>query len=198
MKMRMRREFICLTSIIVSLFFIVSCESKSKYTQDAAGFESIQNDLKKKFGEDAYYTDISITNSIGEGAGAGLGLHLTVTKEPQSLKMQEWIYNSYTNWNNTADVTLEIPEGDNAKDFMYQLGGKFDLKKIGELVESSVKKAADEKNIENLVLDMVLLKTPDNTDASETTVFIRMKPKDGGTAFNFRYDLDGKLLSFDY
>jgi len=163
-----------------------------------AGFEMIQNDLKKKFGDDAYYTDISIINSPGEGTGSGISLHLTVTKDPKSLKMQEWAYNSQTNWNNTADITLEIPEGDSATDFMYQLNGNFDLKNIGELVENSVKKITSEKDIENVVLDMVLLKTPDNTDVSGTTIFIRMKPENGGTAFNFRYALTGELLSFDY
>lgn len=194
----MRREFICLLSFFTGLLFIVSCNSGSKYDQDVVGFEMIQNDLKKMFGEEAYYTDISITNSPGKGVGSGINLHLTVTNDPQSLKMQEWIYNSQTDWKNTADIKLEIPKGDNAINFMYQLNGDFDLKRIGELVENSVKKIASEKDIDNAVLDMVLLKTPDNTDVSGTTIYIRMKSEDGGTSFNFRYALTGELLSFDY
>ncbi|HCO67345.1 MAG TPA: hypothetical protein DIT04_06275 [Dysgonomonas sp.] len=194
----MKRELICLTGFILSLFFFISCNSEPKYTQDVSGFEMIQNDLQKRFGADAYYTDISIINSPTAESGTGISLHLTVTKDPQSMKMQEWIYNPHTSWNNTTNITLKIPEGDNATSYMYQLGEKFDLKKIGQLIDNSARKIEEEKNIEKVVLDRVLLKTPDNADVSETTVFIRMKPHNGGTSFNFRYDLEGKLLAFDY
>ena len=184
--------------LLMALFVVTSCgPDPSKYSQDAEGFAKLQEDFKAKFGADAYYTDIAINFTPGNSHGSGLGFHVTVTNDPASLKMQEWVYNSYSNWKNTADVTLEIDGDSKPEEFMYQLGGKFDLKKVGELIEQSRKKLADEKQIENAALNMALLKTPDDDAASETDIVIMMKPENGGTTFTFRYDLDGNLKSFN-
>jgi hypothetical protein len=153
--------------------------------------------LKSKFGDDAYYSGISVLNVTGNRPGSGITLGLTVTKDPASLKMEEWAYSSSVGWKQSAEVTLEIPEDTDAKDFMYQLKGKFDLKKIGELVEQSAKKLQDEKQIKHAVLNMALL-DPGKRPASTTQILIILKPENGGTDFSFRYDLDGNLVSFDY
>jgi hypothetical protein len=165
----------------------------SNYTPNAEGFAKIQDDLKSKFGNDAYYSDISVIYSPGDG----ITLKVTVTKDPASLKMEEWIHSSSVGWKQTADVSIEIPEDTDAKVFMYQLAGKFDLKKIGELVEQSAQKLADEKQIKGAVLHTAVLHTADRP-ASEMDIYIAMEPENGGTSFNFHYDLDGNLTSFDY
>jgi hypothetical protein len=194
----MKRQFVYLAGLCMSLFFAASCgPGSSNYTPDAAGFAKIQDDLKSKFGNDAYYSDINIIYTAGNRPGSGITLTFTVTKDPASLKMEEWTYNSYSNWNQASDVTIEIPEGTDIKEFLYQLSGKFDLKKMGELVEVSAKKLADEKQLKNAVLDVAML-NPGKGQASSTDFVISMKPENGGTTFNFRYDLDGNLLSFDY
>jgi hypothetical protein len=194
----MKRTFVYFAGLCLSLFLVTSCgSSSSKYTPDAEGFAKIQNDLKSKFGDDAYYSNIGVVYTAGNAPGSGIVLTLTVTKDPSSLLMEEWAYSSYGGWRQTANVTIEVPEDADASEFMYQLTGKFDLKKIGELVEVSAKKLADEKQLKGAVLEMAQL-NPGNRPASSTDIYISMKPENGGTTFSFHYDLDGNLTSFDY
>jgi hypothetical protein len=194
----MKKAFVCIMGLCASLFLVTSCgSSSSKYTPDAAGFAKIQDDLKSKFGDDAYYSGINIVYVTGNAPGSGITLNVSVTKDPASLSMEEWSYSSYGGWRQTADVTIEVAEGVDVKEFMYRLAGKFDLKKAGELVELSAKKLADEKQIKNAVLQTALL-NPGSRPASSTEIYIAMKPENGGTTFSFRYDLDGNLTSFDY
>ncbi|MDR2120435.1 MAG: hypothetical protein LBP64_06140 [Tannerella sp.] len=192
----MNRNFIYLAGLCISLFFATSCGS-SGYTPDAEGFAKIQNDLQSKFGSDAYYTQVNVVNVTGNRPGSGIAINLTVTKDPASLKMEEWAYSSVGGWKQSAEVTVEVPEGTDAKEFMYQLTGTLDLKKIAELVEQSAKKLEEEKQIKGAVLDMLTLNTG-NRPASSMTIGIFMQPENGGTDFRFRYDLDGNLTSFDY
>jgi hypothetical protein len=194
----MKRTFIYFAGLCISLFCVTSCgSSSSKYTPDAEGFAKIQSDLKSKFGDDAYYSNIGVVYTAGNAPGSGIMLTLTVTKDPASLSMEEWAYSSYGGWRQTANVTIEVPKDVDAREFMYQLAGKFDLKKIGELVEVSAKKLADEKQIKGAVLNMAQL-NPGDRPASSTDIYIAMKPENGGTTFSFHYDLDGNLTSFDY
>ena len=193
----MKKTILALSTLVMGLLLIVSCgPNPSKYSQDGEGFAKLQEDFKAKFGADAYYTDIAINFTPGDSHGSGLGFNVTVTNDPASLKMQEWVFSSYGGWRSTADVTLEIEGDSKPEEFMYQLGGKFDLKKIGELIAQSRKKLAEEKQIENAVLNLAMMKTPDSEDASETRIVIMLKPENGGTTFTFRYDLDGNLESF--
>lgn len=194
----MKKTNFGLLGLFMCLFLFVSCgPNPSKYSHDGEGFAKLQEDFKAKFGADAYYTDIAINFTPGDSHGSGLGFNVTVTNDPASMKMQEWVYSSYSNWMNTADVTLEIEDGSAPQEFMYQLGdGRFDLKMVGELIEQSKKKLADEKQIENAVLNMALIKTPDNDAATEMDIVIMLKPENGGTTFTFRYDLEGNLESF--
>lgn len=195
----MKKAFVYFAGLCLSLFFAISCgSSSSKYTPDAEGFAKIQDDLKSKFGKDAYYSSINIIYVAGNAPGSGISLSVDVTKDPASLLMEEWVYSSYADgWRLTANVRFELPEGADAKEFMYRLAGKFDLKKAGKLVELSAKKLADEKQIKNAVLATALL-NPGGRPASSTEFLISMKPENGGASSIFRYDLDGNLISFDY
>lgn len=194
----MKRTSFSFVGLLMALFLVTSCgPNPSKYSQDGEGFAKLQEDFKAKFGANAYYTDIAIAFTPGDSHGSGLGFTVTVTNDPASLKMQEWVYSSYTNWRNTADVTLEIEDDSAPEEFMYQLGEKFSLRKVGELIEQSKKKLAEEKQIENAVLNLATMKTPDDDSASETRIVIMLKAENDGTTFTFYYDLDGNLESFD-
>jgi hypothetical protein len=176
--------------LFAAVLTMASCAKN--FTQDAAGFEEIQNELKSKFGENAYYTNLTVTYN----KTVGTIILVTETSDPASLKMEEWQY-MQSAWQQRSDVTLEVSDGD-AKEFMYQLSGKFDLKKVGGLVEQSVKKLADEKKIENAKIKFVAMNTPDNDAVEQTKIMIDLEPENGGTSFSFIYDLDGNLVSFDY
>lgn len=184
-------KFIAITIILATL---ISCRgSSSKQTADKKGFSAIEKDIKSKFGDNAYYTNVTIiyNKSIGNS------IVVTATEDPASLKMGEWTH-SQGNWQQTSEVTIEIPDGTKASDFMFQLGNKISLAKLGELIETSVKKLKAEKDIPNPTLSMAFVKFPKNGDVSKTEYYVKLEPENGGTSFNFFYNLDGDLLKMDY
>jgi hypothetical protein len=182
---------------VVALLIILtlnSCGSgTSNQSHDAEGFSAIENEIKNKFGADAYYTDILISHDDR----IGNIVSLTVTEAPESLKMGQWNL-AQNSWTQTSEVTLEISEGSKASDFMFQLNDQINLRKVGELIEKSSKQLIEEKNIENPSLYNALIKFPSNGDISKMEYTISMKPENGGTTFRFNYKLEGELVKMDY
>jgi len=159
----------------------------------AEGFGEIEKELATKFGADAYYTDLNIlyVDQVGNTIAA------TVTSDPESLEMGEWTYSNGA-WTQSADVTLEIPEGTKAADFMFQLGGEISLSKLGGLVEKSKKMLTEEKDVPNPKLSIASINFPDNGDMAEAKYWVKLEPENGGTSFSFYYDLKGEFISMDY
>jgi len=197
-KSRVNQKIMYVLGLCVSLFLATSCGGGgTKYSSDAEGFAKIQKDLMSKFGEKAYYSMLSIMNNPGNRPGSGTIILVNVTKNPESFQMEEWSYDSHNRWRQISDITIEADEDIVITDYLYQLGGQFDLRKVGEFVTESAKKLADEKNLKNAVMKTVLINTGD-MPISETRVHIFMEPENGGTQFKFRYDLDGNLEDFSY
>jgi hypothetical protein len=182
-----------LISCAILSIALMSCGGASNVDSNAKGFTALQDELKSEFGENAYYTELSIVNieSIGKSISA------TVTKEPASLKLGEWNY-SQNNWKQSAEITIEISEGSAPEDFMFQLDDKINLTKLGELVEKSKAKLTEEKQIENPRLSMAFIKIPRSQDISKAEYSVSLEPENGGTSFSFYYKLDGELIKMDY
>lgn len=181
-----------LVSVLMLATFLFSSCGKKNYSYDANGFGEIAAELKSKFGEDAFYSNINIT----DGKQAGTVMNVTVTKDPASLSMEEWAYSQGV-WQQTANVTVEIGSGE-AKDFVFNLKDDVDLTKVGGLVEASKKKLADEKQIEDAAMQITTISAPNGAPKSELQYTIIMTPKNGGTSFSFFYDSKGELTQFDY
>ena len=180
--------------VIVLIGTLISCSSgTSKQGANAEGFGIIEKDIKTEFGDNAHYTDLTIMHN----ESIGNIISLTVTDAPESLKMGQWNY-SQGSWKQNSEVTLEVPGGTKAADFMFQLNDKINLAKLGELVEKSVKHLTKEKNIEKPILDIAFIKFPKNGDISKTEYNINLKPENGGTTFRFNYKLNGELIKMDY
>jgi hypothetical protein len=162
-------------------------------SHNAKGFGELEAELKREFGEDAYYTDLSILYV----AQLGTSINTTVTKDPASLKMGEW-HNGSGSWEQTSEVTLEIPEGSKASDFMFQLNDNINLSKLGGLVEESMKSLTAEKQIENPTLSLAYIKFPDNGDISKAQYVVQLEPENGGTSFSYFYELSGDFIEMNY
>ena len=183
-----------LNLLLVLLLHVVSC-SNSIQNQPATadGFQNIENVLKDQFGKDAYYTDLTITynQSIGNIVS------VTVTEIPESLKMGQWNL-TQGNWQQNSDIIIEVPVGTKASDFMFQLGDTISLSKLGALVEQSIQKLKDEKDIKNPILSIAGLNFPDNGDISKAQYMVNLQPESGGTTFSFYYTLEGDLTKMDF
>ncbi len=185
-------QFTAIVAMVV--LTLVSCGGgTSKEPANADGFKSIEKEIKNKFGDDAYYTDLTIAynKSIGNI------ISITVTSNPESLKMGQWNQTQST-WKQNSEISLEVPQGSKAVDFMFQLNDKINLTKLGELVEKSSAQLKAEKDIENPALHMAFVKFPKNGDMSKAEYTIMLKPENGGTTFTFYYKLNGDLIKMDY
>lgn len=179
--------------LVIALSFISCGNGTSGQPANAKGFANIEQELKSKFGTMAYYTDLKIIYI----KGIGNTISTTVTEAPESLKMGEWDLSQNT-WTQRSEVNIEIPEGFEAKDFMFQLNEKFSLVKLGELIERSIQQLKAEKDLKNPVLSLASINFPDNGDVSKAQYWIKLEPKQGGTDFNFYYTLDGELIKMNY
>lgn len=172
---------------------LISCGGISKQEANSEGFSAIEKEIKNEFGEKAYFTDLT----IGYHENIGNIVNVTVTGEPKSLKMGEWL-NSQGVWKQNSELTLEIPEGTEAADFMFQLDDKINLSTLGKLIEKSKEQLKSEKSIENPRLELASIIFPDNGDVSKTEYLVNLQPENGGTTFRFRYQLSGELIKMDY
>ena len=180
--------------IVTIITLLISCgNSTSKESPDKKGFSALEQNIKNEFGKDAYFTDLTITYNKAIGNIIGV----TVTKEPASLKMEQW-NSTKGNWTQNSEITLEVPQGTEAADFMFQLGEKINLSKLGELVQTSIKTLKDEKNIENPILQMAAINFPENGDIVKTEYLVMLQPENGGTTFTFQYRLNGNLIEMNY
>ncbi|WP_298545039.1 hypothetical protein [uncultured Aquimarina sp.] len=182
------------TLVLISTIILISCSGSSDmHSADVKGFEAIEKEIKSKFGDNSYFTDLTIThnNSIGNIVG------VTVTENPGSLKMGQWNLTQDT-WKQNSEISLEVPEGSEAADFMFQLNDKINLSKLGELTEKSSKQLNEEKKTENPTLSTAYIFFPKNGDISKAEYHVNLKPENGGTTFRFRYKLNGELIKMDY
>ncbi len=183
-------------TIIVAIVAItlISCgKPANKQAANKEGFGVIEKEIKSKFGKNAYYTDLTITynKSIGNIIG------VTVTNNPESLKMEQWNQTQGT-WKQNSEISLKVPKGSKAEEFMFQLNEKINLSKLGELIEKSSKQLKTDKNLKNAALYMALVKFPKNGDIAKTEYVVMLKPENGGTTFTFQYKLNGNLIKMDY
>lgn len=180
--------------VIITTTLISSCGGgTSKQKANAEGFGAIEKELKNKFGDNAYYTDLSIV--YNESIGNIIGV--TVTENPESLKMGQWNL-TQDNWQQNSDITIEIPNGTRAEDFMFQLKDNINLSELGKLVEQSQEKLSKEKQISDSKLHMAFIKFPTNGDTSSAEYTVMLKPKNGGTTFTFQYTLNGEFVEMNY
>lgn len=174
------------------IIFFLSCNSKITSIDSTESLKDLKEILKDKFGENAYYTGLNISNS-----DYGPIVNVSQTDTPSSLKMTEWnLYNG--DWNQTSDVILEISDNTKAKDFMFQLNKIIDFDIIIKIVEEAKNKVIEEKKIAEVVVQNININAPKDGDFSKMNYFITINPKSGGTNFNFWYQMDGTLSRFDY
>lgn len=174
------------------LLVLYSCNNKKGSYEDKASLKELKKELISKFGENAYYTKLNISNT---DYGSIIGV--LQTDEPSSLKMTEWNF-ANGSWSQISDVTLQLSAGARAEDFMFQLNKIIDFDVMSKIVEESKKKIIEEKGIAEVRVENINIKAPNNGDLNSMNYFITISPKSGGTDFNFWYKMDGTLSRFDY
>lgn len=192
MKQMRKVKTLALAFWVASALF--SCSGNvSDLPATAEGFSKIEEALKSKFGDAAFYTDINIVHDKSVGNIVGV----TVTKDPESLGMGQWNH-IQGNWTQNSEISLEVPPGTQAADFMFQLNEELNLSTLGRLIEESKVQLKREKKLENPKMTMASILFPKNGEAAKTQYLIDLQPENGGTTFSFYYNLSGELNEMDY
>jgi hypothetical protein len=169
---------------------LFSCGSEGSTSQS---FSSVKENIENKFGSDAYFSELSVTHN----ESIGYIINVMTTNDPESNKMAEWTY-SNGDWTQTSDVSLEVPDGYSAEDFMYKLTGYITLEKLEELIEKAKTHLAKEKGIKESKLALAAIKYPEVAEGAEAEFLINLEPDTGGTTFSYLYNLSGELIEMDY
>jgi hypothetical protein len=176
-----------------TLFY--SCKSlKGKAFETTEGVAEVATKLNEGFGENAHYTDITISYVKGIGST----ISATGTKDPSSSKMVSKLY-SNGNWKDVSEVILEVSEGAKPSDFMFTLNEIEELKKVPEMVRLSVEKIKKEKNID-VVAEHVSVKYPSRIMGPDDKLGfdVNLAPENGGTSFITTFDEVGNYQRLVY
>lgn len=180
------------TLYIILTVILVSCGRNNLKFDDRASLETLKKELNSKFGDNAFYTNLSIVNSDIGGI-----VSVSQTDTPSSLKMSDWSY-VQGKWQQKTEITLEVSGNAKAEDFMFQLHKTLDFNTLINVVEASKKRVIEEKKIKKIKVELISISAPDNGDFKSMKYYITIKPKQGGTQFSFWYNMDGSLDKFDY
>jgi hypothetical protein len=170
---------------------LTSCADKIEHTK--AGMETLNQQLKDKFGPDTWYTSIVLSNS----GGSDDMVTVDQTKDPNSLTQEQWdLFHGF--WEKRANITLQI-EGAKPESFMFQLDKEVSLGRLGELMELSQKKLAEEREIKDSKVIIAQVKASNQMNSKEEGIYysLSLHSEQGGKNYHFVYDLNGNLQSLN-
>ncbi|KAA5537329.1 hypothetical protein F0919_06550 [Taibaiella lutea] len=176
--------------LICGICSILSCGGKLE--PNKTGFEKLQTELISKYGADAYYTDIQLTLTTESEVSA----LVTETKDPSSMKQEQWLRYGGGEWEKQADVIFSV-QGAEAKSFMFQLNKEVSLSTMSDLLEKSKAQLAKEKQIKDPVFVSAVVSSKHQMNSKETGIFyyITLLDKASQKDYRFVYDLKGNAMS---
>lgn len=178
-------------SLALLPLLLYSC--KSGFEHNRTGMEKLSKELKEEFGAEAWYTSIELANS----GGSDDVVTVDQTKDPNSLKQEQWSqFHGF--WDKKADITLSI-QGAEPKSFMFQLDKEVSLGKLGDLMEQSRQKLAQERGVDDgqVILAQIRASNQMNTKAEGIYYSISLESKKKNKSYNFVYNLDGSLKTLN-
>jgi hypothetical protein len=181
--------------LIACLTLFSCCKSKkSKAFQTSEGVSEVVSRLNESFGKSANFTDITISYVKGIGST----ISATGTKDPTSTKLISRLY-ANGQWEDVAEVTLEISGDAKPSDFMFMLDEVDQLKKVPEMVKFSIEKIKKEKNFD-VVAEHVSVKYPSRRTSPDDNLSydVNLAPETGGTTLIAVFDEKGNYKRLIY
>lgn len=177
--------------LTVTALGLLSCgNGKTDFTDNAASMIALGEEIKGEFG-DSYYTSFSVNNT-----SSGPIVGVSTTKDPSSMQMGDWQYFDGS-WSQISEITLEVPSGAKAEDYMFKFGEQVKFETIGKIIEDAKATLKKEKEVDAKVEDLIV-NAPNNGDFDTMEYLLTLEPISGGTSFNFSYTLNGELIKYDY
>lgn len=176
--------------LICGICCIMSCNAKLE--PNKTGFEKLQAELISKYGADAYYTDLQMTLDVE----SAVSVLVTETKNPASLKQEQWLRYGGGEWEKQADVVFTV-EGAEAKSFMFQLNKEVSLSAMANLLEKSKAQLMQEKQVKEPTFVSAVVSSKHQMNSKETGIFYYITLLDAASQKDYRfvYDLKGNAVS---
>lgn len=176
--------------LLLCLITIIMPACKSGFEYNKTGFLKLNDELKKEFGKDTWYTDLQIVSNRGSDDA----VLITETKDPASMKQEQWAQYHGT-WEKQADVSFTSAREDPSA-FMFQLDKEVSLSTLADLLEKSKIELKDKQHIDSTLFVMAAIKSDNrmNTKKQGIHYFITLRSAADQKDYAFKYDLNGKAM----
>jgi hypothetical protein len=128
----------------------------------------------------------------------GTTISATGTKDPSSPKLKRKLH-SAGDWQDVAEVTMEISGGGKPSEFMFTLQEVNQLEKVPEMVQVAIERIKKEKNFD-VVAEHVSVKYPSRMTSPDDKLHfdVNLAPETGGTSFIATFDDKGNYQRLIY
>ena len=183
------KRFSFFSFIILCTLFISSCAGK--YNFSYLSLEKLNDDLKSKFGADAWYTSIVMKDN---GKGNNI-ITVDFTDDPNSLRQEQWELRG--EWEKVTDMTVRIEKG-KPEDYMFQLDKEASLLRIEKLVNLSKDVMKREDNVSDAQLKVASIISNNLVSAQEERKVYTLSFYSNTTKknYSFVFNLNGELLQW--
>jgi len=173
------KKIVFLSTILISSLLFSSCKKGFNFQKES--LIQLSEELQNKFTEDAWYTSIIIRGQNGTHNT----VVVDVTKDPNSLKQEQWAYDGGF-WEKKSNISLEV-EGE-PTNYMFQIDNEISL----EFAYNLIDKTLDDLKNEEEILDPLDVRTLSIRSSSE------MNSKEEGVLYTITIFNENTAKSYSY
>lgn len=178
------------TTISVAALSLVAC--KGNYEHNAAGFKELNEELKSKFGAEAYYTIINMSAAGDETMG--YTVFVDKTDSLDDIRQERWVLDGGS-WMSGGFANMQV-DRNNPNDYKFQLDKEVKVELLGQLITDSKAAFIAENKGDKPVMKLAQVNTNTTVTDEKTKYRYTVKLAQSGTndEHSYTYDRDGKLI----
>lgn len=181
------KKLLFLTTILFGSLLFSSCKEGFNFQEES--LQQLSEELQNKFTEEAWYTSIIIRGQNGTHNT----IVVDVTKDPNSLKQEQWAYEGSL-WEKKSDISLAI-EGE-PTNYMFQIDKEISFKLAYDLIEKTLEDLKSEEGISDpLDVRTLSIRSSSEMNSKEDGILYTVTIYNENTAksYSYVYYLNGNL-----
>lgn len=181
------KKIVFLSTILISSLLYSSCKKGFNFQKES--LIQLSEELQNKFTEDAWYTSIIIRGQNGTHNT----VVIDVTKDPNSLKQEQWAYDGGF-WEKKSNISLEV-EGE-PTNYMFQIDNEISLEFAYNLIDKTLEDLKNEEEIlDPLDVRTLSIRSSSEMNSKEEGVLYTITIFNENTAksYSYVYYLNGEL-----
>lgn len=174
--------------ILVLILVFPSCKFRISY--DEVGMEKLEQILEQKFGQDAWYSEITV---LSQSEDETL-IRVKETKDKEFLKGKTWVKQGDT-WMDMENIQFTFDDG-NPESHFFQLNKAVSLDTLIALTQRCLKQLENEGLKEISVYFISIQSAPIVKSASQRYLYsVSLMDKSSGEKYYFQFDSQGKPVN---